>query len=107
MTLDICSVIKFNSMETSISEQNVLRESEFNRFGLISMILLVVGCVGGVAVGLGAIKYVFTLVLVVVPTMVTLSLLLAVAPMKWIWKGAIVSISIDVLLILYFLISGN
>ena len=58
MTLDICSVIKFNSMETSISEQNVLRESEFNRFGLISMILLVVGCVGGVAVGLGAIKYV-------------------------------------------------
>jgi len=95
-------------METVLrSEQNVLKESEFNRFGLISIILLVVGCVGGIAVGLGAIKYVFTLVLVVVPTMMTLSLLLAVAPMKWIWRGAIISVSIDVLLILYFLFLGN
>ena len=95
-------------METSIScEKSVIKESEFNRFGLISIILLVVGCVGGVAVGLGAVKYVFTLVLVVVPTMITLSLLLAVAPMKWIWRGAIISISIDVLLILYFLLVGN
>jgi len=95
-------------METVLrSEQNVLKESEFNRFGLISIILLVVGCVGGIAVGLGAIKYVFTLVLVVVPTMMTLSLLLAVAPMKWIWRGAIISVSIDMLLILYFLLLGN
>ena len=95
-------------METILrSEQNVFKESEFNRFGLISIILLIVGCVGGVAVGLGAIKYVFTLVLVVVPTMITLSLLLAVSPMKWIWRGAIISVSIDVLLILYFLLLGN
>ena len=95
-------------METILrSEQNVFKESEFNLFGLISIILLIVGCVGGIAVGLGAIKYVFTLVLVVVPTMITLSLLLAVSPMKWIWRGAIVSVSIDVLLILYFLLLGN
>jgi hypothetical protein len=95
-------------METILrSEQSVLKESEFNRFGLISIILLIVGCVGGIAVGLGAIKYVFTLVLVVVPTMITLSLLLAVSPMKWIWRGAIISVSIDVLLILYFLFLGN
>ncbi len=95
-------------METILRrEQSVLKESEFNRFGLISIILLVVGCIGGIAVGLGAIKYVFTLVLVVVPTMITLSLLLAVSPMKWIWRGAIISVSIDLLLILYFLIAGN
>ena len=95
-------------METILgSEQSVLKESEFNRFGLISIILLIVGCIGGIAVGLGAIKYVFTLVLVVVPTMITLSLLLAVSPMKWIWRGAIISVSIDVLLILYFLLLGN
>jgi hypothetical protein len=85
-------------------EANVVKESEFNRFGLISIILLIVGCFGGVAVGLGAIKYIPTLILVVVPTMTTLSLLLAVAPMKWIWRGAVVSVSIDVLLILYFLL---
>jgi hypothetical protein len=73
-------------MEASNLEVSVLKESEFNRFGLISIILLVVGCVGGVAVGLGAIKYTGTLILCVVPTMTTLSLLLAVAPMKWIEK---------------------
>ena len=53
-------------MKTSSLEASVLKESEFNRFGLISIILLVVGCV--------------------VPTMTTLSLLLAVTPMKWIWR---------------------
>jgi hypothetical protein len=89
---------------SSVSYENgVVKESEFNRFGLISIILLVVGCIGGVAVGLGAIKYTFTLVLTVIPTMTTLSLLLAVAPMKWIWRAATVSVVIDVLLILYFL----
>jgi hypothetical protein len=91
-------------MSTKHLDASVVKESEFNRFGLISIILLIVGCFGGIAVGLGAINYVSTLVLVVVPTMTTLSLLLAVAPMKWIWRGAVVSVSIDVLLILYFLL---
>lgn len=91
-------------MSSSQLEANVVKESEFNRFGLISIILLVVGCLGGVAVGLGAIKYIPTLILVVVPTMTTLSLMLAVSPMKWIWRGAVVSVSIDALLILYFLL---
>jgi hypothetical protein len=90
-------------MEASNLEVSVLKESEFNRFGLISIILLVVGCVGGVAVGLGAIKYTATLILCVVPTMTTLSLLLAVAPMKWIWRSAILSLAIDFILIIYFL----
>jgi hypothetical protein len=52
---------------------------------------------------LGAIKYTGTLILCVVPTMTTLSLLLAVAPMKWIWRSAILSLAIDFILILYFL----
>ncbi len=89
-------------MEASNLEVSVLKESEFNRFGLISIILLVVGCVGGVAVGLGAIKYTGTLILCVVPTMTTLSLLLAVTPMKWIWRSAILSVAIDFILIIYF-----
>jgi hypothetical protein len=79
-----------------------LSDSEFNRFGLICVILTVVGCLGGIAVGLGAINYTFTLVLVTIPTMLTLSLLLAVSPMKWVLSAASVSVVIDVLLILYF-----
>lgn len=91
-------------MSTKHIEAKMDTESEFNRFGLISLIILIVGCFGGVAVGLGAIKYISTLILVIVPTMATLSLLLAVAPMKWITRGAVVCVSIDVILILYFLL---
>jgi uncharacterized membrane protein YoaK (UPF0700 family) len=91
-------------MGTNSLDASVIKESEFNRFGLISIILLVVGCVGGVAVGLGAIKYTGTLILCVIPTMTTLSLLLAVAPMKWIWKSAVLSVAIDFILIIYFLL---
>lgn len=78
---------------------------EFNRFGLICAIILLVGCTGGLAVGLGAIEHVLTLVAVVVPTMLTLSLLLAVAPMRFIMASGTVSTTINILLIAYFLIA--
>jgi hypothetical protein len=87
------SVVKFDKL---------LSESEFNRFGLIAVILTIVGCLGGVAIGLGAIESTFTLILVTIPTMLTLSLLLAVAPMKWILSVATVAVAIDVLLILFY-----
>ncbi|MEY3048620.1 MAG: hypothetical protein RL365_658 [Bacteroidota bacterium] len=79
-------------------------ESEYNRFGLIAVLILLIGCLGGVTVGMGAIKDTWALILVVLPTMLTLSLLLAVAPMKWIYKTAAISIVIDVLLLGYYLV---
>ncbi len=79
-----------------------MENSEFNRFGLICVILIIVGCLGGLTVGFGAIQYTGTLIAVVVPTMSTLSLLIAVAPMRYIYFSAAVSIVIDILLIAYF-----
>jgi hypothetical protein len=79
-------------------------ESEYNRFGLIAVLILLVGCMGGITVGMGAIKDTWALILVVLPTMLTLSLLLAVAPMKWIYRTASISVAIDVLLIIYYLV---
>jgi hypothetical protein len=90
-------------METNTSSE-FSKASEFNRFGLISMILLIIGCLGGIAVGLGAIKYTFALIMIVIPTMTTLSLLLAVSPMKWIINSAAVCVLIDVVFITYFLL---
>jgi hypothetical protein len=55
-------------------------------------------------VGLGAIGSTLTLITVVLPTMLTLSLLLAVAPMRWIVASAIVSTTLDLLLMAYFLL---
>lgn len=80
------------------------QDIEFNRFGIISMIILVVGCLGGLTVGFGAVEHVWALTLVVLPTMITLSLLLAVAPMKQIIAAATVATVIDLLLMVYFFI---
>ena len=84
---------------------SLFNASEFNRFGLIFVILTVVGCLGGIAVGLGAVKSTFLLSMIVVPTMATLSLLLAVSPMKWILSIAAISVLIDVLIIIFLLVS--
>ena len=89
---------KSKAMETTISN-----EMEFNRFGFIAAILLIVGCLGGITIGLGAIENTLTLIAVVIPTMITLSLLLAVAPMRWIMLAASFSVMIDLLLMIYFL----
>ncbi len=82
-----------------------LEGAEFNRFGYISVILLIVGCLGGITVGLGAVEQVWSLILVVIPTMLTLSLLLAVAPMKYIINAGLVATAVDVIMISYFLLT--
>ncbi|NVK65378.1 MAG: hypothetical protein HWE22_12375 [Flavobacteriales bacterium] len=90
---------------TEVTKSNEWEQNaEFNRFGLISVVLLIVGCLGGITVGMGAIDYTWALVAVVIPTMTTLSLLLAVAPMRYIIYATSVSVLIDIILLVYFLI---
>lgn len=93
-------------MEVKAQPQNnfekLLSDSEFNRFGLIAVILTVVGCLGGIAVGLGAIENTVALTAVIIPTMATLSLLLAVAPMRYILTATGISLFIDIALILFY-----
>lgn len=96
------------AVETENSKRIFGKNTEFNRFGLTSASLLIVGTLGGLAAGLGglgAIEYVWALVAIVVPTMLTLSLLMAVAPMKYILGAGIVSVIVDVLFIAYFLLT--
>lgn len=92
--------VSINSEESSF-----IQTSEFNRFGLITLVILIIGCMGGIAVGMGAIDYVSTLAAIVFPTMITLSLVLSVSPMKWILTGTVACVFIDLIIILYFLIS--
>jgi hypothetical protein len=85
--------------------QNLTNELEFNRFGWIAVILLVVGCLGGLTVGMGAIESTAALVVVLIPTMITLSLLLAVSPMKWIMTSTAVALTVDIILLTYYTIN--
>jgi hypothetical protein len=69
------------------------------RFGVIAITLLIIGCLGGVTMNYGAALHTWSLVAVVIPTMTTLSLLLAVAPMRWIMNAFIVTLLVDVVVI--------
>ena len=88
--------------KVELTEKEV--ELDANRHGLISVILLIVGCLGGITVWAGAIESAFSLTLVVLQTMVTLSLLLAVAPMKLIIRMAYLCIALDSILLIYYLL---
>lgn len=91
---------------TTLTEQNeFFKNLEFNRFGWIAIILTVVGCLGGLTVGMGAIENTLALIIVVIPTMITLSLLLAVSPMRWIVYAASISMIIDTVLLLIYILS--
>jgi hypothetical protein len=85
--------------------ESLFSKAEFNRFGIICVVLTIVGCLGGIVVGLGAINDTFALVSVVLPTMVTLSLLIAVAPMNYLLYSATLSILIDLILLVYYLVN--
>lgn len=82
--------------------QNLTNDLEFNRFGWIAVILILVGCLGGLTVGMGAIESTAALVVVLIPTMITLSLLLAVSPMKWIMTSTAVALTVDIILLTYY-----
>ena len=73
---------------------------EHNRYAIITMVLLIVGCLGGLTVGFGAINSITQLIFVVIPTMVTLSLLLAVAPVKQILIMAGLTVFIDAIILI-------
>lgn len=91
-----------NISETENNDRVFGGNTEFHRFALISAILLITGCLGGMAVGLGGVESTFALIVIVIPMMATLSLLLAVAPMKYILTAGIASAAIDLLFITYY-----
>ncbi len=86
-------------------ETTATNEMEFNRFGFISAIILIVGCLGGLTVGMGAIENTLALTVVLIPTMITLSFLLAVAPMRWIMVSATTSVVLDLILLTYYILN--
>ena len=73
-------------------------EYEFNRYGLIAVIILAVVCSGSVAVGLGAMSHPLQIAALIFPCVITVSLILAVMPMRTILYSAMVSVTISIIL---------
>lgn len=76
-------------------------ELEHNRFAIISMVLLIVGCTGGIVMWSGGVESVLQMAVTVIPTMIVLSMLLAVQPMRHILNLTVVALIIDITLIVY------
>lgn len=73
---------------------------ERNRYGLMVVLILIVGCLGGIAVGLGALTQVFSLAVLALTTMTALSMMLAIAPIKAIVYTSALAIAADLIIIL-------
>jgi hypothetical protein len=80
---------------------------EFNRVGLCAIVLLVVGILGGGAIGLGGMDSAFEIALLIFPTMAVLTTIIAVQPMKYVLGLAVVAILVDVVVIVANLMYGN
>ena len=74
--------------------------AEFDRFSIISVGFLIIGIVGGVTVGISAFEHIWQIGVIAGITMLSLSLMLAVAPIKWILRSIVAAVAIDLLIIL-------
>lgn len=74
------TVFTKNASEKSIS--TFWEKLEFYRFGIIPMLLFIIGCLGGIAAAFGAQSDILKLALVAFPTIISLALVLAVSPMR-------------------------
>ncbi|MEX2597296.1 MAG: hypothetical protein WEC59_10250 [Salibacteraceae bacterium] len=74
-------------------------DAEFDRFSIISVAFLLIGIVGGITVGFFAHEHIWQIGVIAGLTMLSLSLMLAVAPMKYILRATILALAVDVLFI--------
>lgn len=72
---------------------------EFNRFGIISMLVVILGCVGGMAASFGAGDDALKLGMIAYPTIISLALILAVAKMRIIVYLSIIAIIMDMIVL--------
>jgi hypothetical protein len=79
----------------------IVPEMELNRFGTVSIIIILIGTLSAIAVSQGAGTSWIQLSILVIPLMITLVLLLAVMPMRLILNATLVTLIIDVLVLLY------
>ena len=87
--------------ETTSSTSEFWKSVEFNRFGIIPILLVIIACTGGFATAFGAHSDTLRLAIVVFPTMISLALMLAVAPMKAILYVSSIAIILDLLILIF------
>lgn len=92
--------VKTNTVKTR-STSEFWKYAEFNRFGIICVLLIVVACLGGLAAATAIQRSTSELVLVAIPVMTVEALILSVMPMRYIFIASIVSVVISSLIMIF------
>ena len=96
------TIVSTNSIRSEKKSNTHFWENcESNRFGIIPILLVVIACIGGITAAYAIDDNAFRLGLVVFPTIISLALMLAVAPMKWIIWLSTTAVVIDILLFIF------
>lgn len=85
------------STQISNNETGIFRYAEENRFGIISMLLIFIGCLGGLTLSFGGLHNDLILIGLIITTMGTLSLMLAVQPMRYVIYAAGAALAVNII----------
>lgn len=77
----------------------IMKYAEFNKFGVMSMMLLFMGCLSGITVGLVGFSNDIALISIIIPTMTTLAFILSLQPIKNVLIAGLITAIIDILLL--------
>jgi uncharacterized membrane protein len=77
----------------------IMKYASFNQFGVMSMLLIFIGCLSGVTVGLVGFSNDVALISIIIPTMSTLALILSIQPIKYILIAGLITTIVDLLLL--------
>ena len=72
--------------------------AEFNRYGIMSIGFLLVGIVGGAVAGFFAFDAIWKLSIIVGFSMLSVTFMLALAPIKWVTRSIALALFVDVLM---------
>jgi hypothetical protein len=82
----------------SISESSPFwRELEFNRFGVVAFLLVLMACIGGLAAAVAVGESDWKLMAVAVTTGTVEVLIISVVPLRWIVFSAAVAMAVDLI----------
>lgn len=99
------TTIKSTHKNASHSATNTMsplwKKMEFSRFGIIAILVVVLGCLGGLAASFGASDNILKLAMVAFPTIIALALVLAVAPMRVIIYVSAIALVLDMLVLIF------
>ena len=101
-TLAQKQTVKTSVQEKTVStktNQALWTKAEEARFGVLPLLLLVVTCLGSIAMAFGTGYETLQMLMVTLPAMVTLSLILAVAPMRMVAWASAIAILMDLIVL--------